>query len=166
MIKKSQIYFVDEVFDQEKKEEDNNMHIPSQTPPKTPKGSSSAERNDKITIDVEAKGLEELTEQAEELRDAISTAPRVLIKNPRDCTITVDGSEYRSEFWSRQEAEQPEPDRTRVEREDKDLGEISHILFNLQEACRRMGRCEACPLEMICDEGGSRFTPCAWKFGK
>lgn len=121
-------------------------------------------KEDKIKLDVETRGLEEAIEQVEDLREAISTAPRVVIKNPRDCTITVDGSEYNPP----QQVAQPEPDRTRVEIEDEDLGEIRRNLFKLQEACRGMESCEECPLEIICDEGGdgSTFNPARWRFGK
>ena len=126
-------------------------------------------KEDKLKLDVETRGLEEAIEQVEDLREAISTAPRVVIKNPRDCTITVDSSEYinnRSEYWNGQETEQSEPDRTRVEIEDEDLGEISRNLFKLQKACRGMECCEECPLEKICDEGGMFFDPYKWEFGK
>lgn len=119
-------------------------------------------KEDKIKLDVETRGLEEAIEQVEDLREAISTAPRVVIKNPRDCTITVDGSEYNPP----QQVVQPEPDRTRVEIEDEDLGEIRHNLFKLQEACRGMECCGECPLEKICDEGGMFFDPYKWEFGK
>lgn len=155
MIKKSQICFIDEVFDQEKKE-DNNMHIPSQTPPKTPKGGSSAERNDKITIDVEAKGLEELTEQAEDLRDAISTAPRVLIKNPRDCTITVDASEYNSK------QSELETERCEVIKLEK----LREQLCLIMRGCRSRDDCDGCPIKRVCEKGGAHFLPYEWDFGE
>lgn len=119
-------------------------------------------RENNIKLDVETRGMEEAIEQLEDLREAISTAPRVVIKNPRDCTITVDSSEYNPP----QQVAQPEPDRTRVEVEDEDLGEISRNLYKLQEACRGMENCEECPLKKICNEGGDEFYPAKWRYGK
>lgn len=126
------------------REEAIKMLRSSQTPPKTPKGGSSAERNDKITIDVEAKGLEELTEQVEDLRDAISTAPRVLIKNPRDCTITVNEAE------TKQEVKKENPNK------------MIEGIRAFSRMCNETERCSDCSFKGFCEKAGQRFVPYEW----
>lgn len=111
---------------------------------------------DNIKLDVETRGLEEAIEQVEDLREAISTAPRVVIKNPRDCTITVDGSEYNPP----QQVAQPEPEEIEGKKD-----KLRVILYHLQEACLHSS-CKECPLEKICDESGDEFYPAKWRYGK
>ena len=43
-----------------------------------------------VKINVEADGIEEITEQARELRDAMDIMPsQVVVRNCRDCTINI-----------------------------------------------------------------------------
>lgn len=113
-------------------------------------------KEDKIKLDVETRGLEEAIEQVEDLREAISTAPRVVIKNPRDCTITIDSSEYNPP----QQVAQPELEGI----EGKEV-KLRVILYYLQEACLHIS-CNECPIAKICDEGGDEFYPARWRFGQ
>ena len=117
-------------------------------------------KEDKIKLDVETRGLEEAIEQVEDLREAISTAPRVVIKNPRDCTITVDGSEYNPP----QQVVQPEPETERYK--DVKLEKLREQLYLIMMGCERTDGCDGCPIKCVCEEGGSFFLPDKWEFGK
>ena len=136
-------------------------------------------RENNIKLDVETRGMEEAIEQLEDLREAISTAPRVVIKNPRDCTITVDASE----FWSRQEAEQSEPEAARTEPATKRYGDIKseklweqlypweqlylrEQLYRIMMECKSRYDCDSCPIKCVCEKGGSFFSPYRWEFEK
>ena len=115
---------------------------------------------DNIKLDVETRGLEEAIEQVEDLREAISTAPRVVIKNPRDCTITVDGSEYNPP----QQVAQPEPETERYK--VVKLEKLREQLYLIMMGCKRTDDCDDCPIKWVCEEGGSSFAPHKWEFGE
>ena len=114
-------------------------------------------KENKIKLDFETRGLEEAIEQVEDLREAFSTAPRVVIKNPRDCTITAYGSEYNPP----QQVAQPEPEGIEGKKD-----KLRVILYHLQEACLHTLSCKECPIEKICEEGDCDFYPSRWSFGK
>lgn len=119
-------------------------------------------KEDKIKLDVETRGLEEAIEQVEDLREAISTAPRVVIKNPRDCTITVDSSEYNPP----QQVAQPEPETETERYKVVKLEKLRELLYLIMMACKRTDDCDGCPMKCVCEEGGLFFNPYKWEFRK
>ena len=49
-------------------------------------------RSEEITIDVKARGLDKVTQQMQDLHDAMST-PQVLIRNCENCTFNIHPSQ-------------------------------------------------------------------------
>lgn len=111
----------------------------------------------KIAIEAEARGLDELTGQIEDLKDAMAEAPQVVIKNPRDCTITFT-TINEAERSAQAAQSEPEPEETVT----LPMDPTRKILKEIQNYCKAYEVCKNCRFEQICQDAGQSFEPDLW----
>lgn len=101
-------------------------------------------KDNTIKVNVETEGMEETISQLEDLKDAIATSPRLVIKNPRDCTITINEAE------TKQETEKENPNK------------MIEGIRAFSKMCNEIENCDACSFKDFCEKAGARFVPCEW----